>query len=164
MVEIKIYDCWKRAPQAKPIKYVVTGAGCWECLSHCRNYDGYTQMRSFGKTVRLHCVAYELEKGPIKSGNVVRHLCDNPCCFNPDHLEQGTQHENVLDMVQKGRGYDKSGTNNPRSILTEKDVYEIKHLLKFTRFYYREIAAMYGVEKTAIYAIKNNKRFKHILI
>lgn len=160
------FSMWKRRrpDAAREIKYVITESGCWECTSHKRNRDGYPQTTDCRKTVRIHRKVYELTKGKIFPGNVVLHKCDNPKCINPDHLIQGSQKENVHDMVRKGRGFDRSGINNPRSILSEKDVYEIKHLLKYTNFYYREIGVMYGVEKTAIFAINKGKRFQHIKI
>lgn len=160
------FTLWKRrrAHAAKDIKYIITESGCWECTSHSRNWDGYTQMRDYKQTVRLHRKVFELTKGEIEAGNVVLHTCDNPKCINPDHLVQGTQKQNIEDMVKKRRGYDRRGTQNPHSKLSERDVYEIKYLLKFTNFYYREIGALYGVEQTAIYAINSGKRFSEITI
>jgi hypothetical protein len=34
---------------------------------------------------------------------VVRHRCDNSICVNPDHLEPGTQAQNIGDAVARGR-------------------------------------------------------------
>ena len=38
---------------------------------------------------RLHRLAGESHNGPIPAGLVIRHRCDNPSCFNIDHLEIG---------------------------------------------------------------------------
>ncbi len=35
--------------------------------------------------------------------NVCRHRCDNPGCYNPYHLEDGTHADNVADRVARGR-------------------------------------------------------------
>lgn len=35
--------------------------------------------------------------------DVVRHKCDNPKCVNSDHLEPGTQLDNVHDAMIRGR-------------------------------------------------------------
>ena len=34
---------------------------------------------------------------------VVMHLCNNPSCVNPDHLQGGTQRANVQQCVREGR-------------------------------------------------------------
>ena len=49
-----------------------------------------------------HVVAYELKHGPVPSGLVVDHKCNNTLCVNADHLKAVTQRENVLrsDSIQ----------------------------------------------------------------
>ena len=51
----------------------------------------------------VHRLAYEHYIGPIPQGQVIRHKCDRPPCFNPAHLIAGTQQENMADMVARGR-------------------------------------------------------------
>lgn len=162
------YQKLNRRYNSKPIEYVVTDSGCWECTSHAKDKCGYTQLRktvgSKGTTVKLHRLVYEIEVEPIKEGNVVRHKCDNPSCFNPAHLEQGTQLDNARDMVDRGRRHDSSGSKNSRSKLSDRDVYEIKHLLKYSIYTVPYIANLYGVHKTQIYKIRNGERFTYITI
>lgn len=52
-----------------------------------------------------HRLAYTYAIGEIGPGLVVRHRCDNAPCVRPDHLETGTQQQNVQDMVERGRAH-----------------------------------------------------------
>jgi HNH endonuclease len=48
------------------------------------------------KQATSHRYAYEMIVGPIPDGLVLDHLCRNPSCVRPDHLEPVTQRENLL--------------------------------------------------------------------
>lgn len=76
--------------------------GCWE-WTKSRGEKGYGQIWVVDKFVRVPRAAYELYIGPIPDGLNVCHKCDNPPCFNPDHLFAGTQSDNIKDCVEKGR-------------------------------------------------------------
>ena len=71
------------------------GSNCWlwtGCLTP-RDYGQITihTVRSFA-----HRLSYEWTVGPIPDGLVIDHLCRNPPCVNPAHLEPVTQRVNVL--------------------------------------------------------------------
>ena len=78
--------------------------GCW-LWTGATDSSGYGLMSSQrGKApYRSHRIAYELFVGDIPEGNVVRHICDNPNCVNPNHLEAGTQKDNALDTSRRKR-------------------------------------------------------------
>jgi hypothetical protein len=78
-------------------------SGCWE-LHGYQDKDGYGKVILGGKTYQAHRYAYMRLKCPeLTSEATLMHRCDNPPCWNPDHLEPGTQVDNVIDMVGKGR-------------------------------------------------------------
>lgn len=78
--------------------------GCWFWTGTLTTF-GYGVLRVDGRNVGAHRVAYELFVGPIDDGMNILHGCDNPPCCNPAHLRQGTQAENIADMVARNRGH-----------------------------------------------------------
>jgi hypothetical protein len=74
---------------------------CWEWQGALA--AGYGRYKLKGRVVGAHRYAWEWVNGPVPSGLVVRHKCDNPKCCNPDHLDVGTYRDNVSDMVERGR-------------------------------------------------------------
>ena len=105
----------------------------------------------------VHRLMYEMVHGQaIPIGKIVRHKCDVPRCCNPDHLELGTQQDNVRDRAIRGRTC--RGENIAAAKLTEEQVMKI---LKDTRAQ-RTIAAEYGVNHAAIGCIKRCYTWKHI--
>jgi hypothetical protein len=57
-------------------------AGCWE-WSGARQTSGYGNAVYGGRLYRAHRLAWELENGPIPSGMLILHGCDNPPCVRP---------------------------------------------------------------------------------
>jgi hypothetical protein len=74
----------------------VTGAAdeCWSWTGAV-DASGYGQIRRDGKVVGAHRVAMELFGEAVPNGYVVDHLCRNPSCVNPAHLECVTMAENT---------------------------------------------------------------------
>lgn len=76
-------------------KFVVTDSGCWEWQAG-RHRDGYGNFWNGRRSVGAHRFAYEHFVAPIAEGMQLDHLCRNPCCVNPAHLEPVTGRENTL--------------------------------------------------------------------
>lgn len=77
-------------------RHFTPGPGCWEWTGH-RTQGGYGVTRGTSRRrTTAHRVVYEALVGPIPDGYQVDHLCGNPPCVNPAHLEPVTPRENVL--------------------------------------------------------------------
>ena len=77
-----------------------------ECIesSRARTTGGYCVQRILGRGLQLvHRLAWEAEHGPIPEGMLVLHHCDNPPCYNIQHLFLGTHADNLADAQAKGR-------------------------------------------------------------
>lgn len=75
---------------------------CWPWTA-CIERNGYGSFHVGGRRKWAHRVSYELNVGPIPSGEYVLHSCDNRRCVNPAHLRVGTHADNMRDMVDRGR-------------------------------------------------------------
>lgn len=79
--------------------------GCIEWIAG-RSPDGYgkfaTGPHGSQQHHRAHRWIYEQTHGPI-GALVLRHRCDNPICVNVEHLEPGTQLDNIHDARSRGR-------------------------------------------------------------
>lgn len=77
-------------------------SGCW-LWQGMVNDMGYAILVIGRRRFRVHRLMWEQQRGSIPDGLLVCHKCDVPCCVNPDHLFLGTQHDNIHDMIRKGR-------------------------------------------------------------
>lgn len=57
---------------------------------------GYRQVKIAGKNLMIHRFIYECVVGAIPEGLHLDHLCRNPACFAPFHLEPVTCRVNIL--------------------------------------------------------------------
>lgn len=140
-----------------------------ECLEwpFSKTSHGYGRI---GNT-KAHRISFERHHRKLLDGEVVMHSCDNPICVNPFHLKAGSQKDNVLDMVAKGRRaitsfpetFSNKGEKHGRSKLTESQVREIKAIALRKIKSNREIGLMFGVSKTTIQGILSGKKWNHII-
>nr|DAI80135.1 MAG TPA: endonuclease [Caudoviricetes sp.] len=126
-----------------------------DCMPYMgfRNRDGYGQVCINRKVVGAHRVAYCKANGlsldDIK-GMVVRHKCDNPPCCNPEHLEIGTQRDNILDCIKRGRFKSNAGENNPRAKINKTIADKIRLEYEGGGISMKKLANKYNVGKSTI--------------
>lgn len=68
--------------------------GCWTWAG-AHTTAGYSETWDGQRVLYAHRVAYELWVGPIPTGLSIDHLCRNPGCVNPHHLQPVTTRTNV---------------------------------------------------------------------
>lgn len=73
---------------------VDAGGDCWTWIGP-RARSGHGRFYVHGGIQLAHRVVWEFLVGPIPDGLHIDHLCVNPPCVNPDHLEPVTLVENV---------------------------------------------------------------------
>jgi hypothetical protein len=129
-------------------------AGCWIWMLGTE--DGYGRIRIGDRMVLAHRISYAAFSAPIPEKLCVLHECDVRPCVNPNHLFLGTNMENVIDKIKKGRhwtGFQKTGEQSHRAVLTREQVVSIINDSRAQRV----IANEHGVTQSAISDIKTGK-------
>lgn len=97
----------------KYFENVIKTSGCWIWTGAFFPETGYGSFylkwtkNSFG----AHRIAFYIANGYLTKGLLIRHICNNRACVNPTHLIEGTQKDNMQDMVKAGRAL--TGKKNP---------------------------------------------------
>lgn len=125
-----------RLPAPLESKYVV------DCATGCWNWNGYRDASGYGRVnIReehfAHRYVYQCLVGSIPDGMDLDHLCRNPSCVNPAHLEPVPQNINIR--------------RSRVARLTVALAQEIRQLAASPGgLPYKDIAALYGVSHQAI--------------
>lgn len=161
---------YKARPIAERFWEKVDKSGdCWIWLA-ARHGSGYGNfMVKKGVLEGAHRVSFRLTFGAIPDGLQVLHRCDNRVCVRPDHLFAGTQHDNMHDMISKGRAAigdalnhrSQLGALNNGAQLSEDVVREFKMRLK--RGERRAaVARELGITRANAWAIVHGKSWTHV--
>lgn len=140
---------WSEAHKCAPTE-------CWPWLG--KSLAKYGRFDYAGSQRYAHRVAWSLRHGEIPNGAVIRHTCDNPLCVNPDHLDIGSQHDNVQDIYARGRWSHRRGSGHGRALLGEDDARAIFVDPRPSR----ELAEIYGVAEGTISNIRSGRTWKHV--
>jgi hypothetical protein len=128
-------------------------SGCWLWVGPV-NKKGYGYSSLPGhKHASMHRMSWALYRGPITPGAMVLHRCDNPPCVNPEHLFLGTNSDNSIDAVNKGR--------YSRSKISRSQAAEIKSALSMGARTV-EMARRYGISPQSISNIRAGRTWGHV--
>jgi hypothetical protein len=108
------------------------------------------------KKVRVHKFTFEVNNGPLPAGKLVMHSCDMTCCWNPDHLNNGTHKSNREDAMVKGRL--PKGETATGAKLTDQDVAAIRASSET----HRALGAKFGVSHNIVGRIKRYQKWRHL--
>jgi hypothetical protein len=131
-----------------------------DCIEwpHGKTGPGYGSVTIAGKQRSVHRLVFFLANGYYPP--VVRHKCDNPCCYNVDHLLGGTAKDNVMDSVTRGRWNKPKGSSHYLSRMTQAQVDDARR-----RFADGErafvLAKEYGYALRSIYNVLDGTTFKN---
>lgn len=113
------------------------------------------------RQVFVHRNAWQEANGEIPPGMCVCHRCDNPPCYELEHLFLGTKADNNADMLAKGRHVPPRGEKCGNATLTTEKVLDMR--CKFASgISRRELASMFGVGYRCVTDIINRRNWKHV--
>jgi hypothetical protein len=154
----------QRFPKGAPVLhrlvyYSEVSGSCWLWQGRTDSW-GYGRIGVGRDSIGVHRVSFELSRGLVlPRDRWALHHCDNPPCLRPSHLFEGTSRDNAADRSRKGRSA--WGDKSPRAKLSNQDVIAIRGLLASgTRVC--DIAAQFGVVRTAISNIKSGLQWKGV--
>lgn len=92
---------WASLPERFLSKVAMSpGGACWEWTAGTANGYGRFRVGSMKdgsrRNIGAHVFSYMECVGPVPDGLELDHLCRNPRCVRPDHLEAVTHRENML--------------------------------------------------------------------
>jgi hypothetical protein len=113
-----------------------------------------------------HRLAFFLVTGTDPGTDLVCHTCDNRRCANPGHLWIGSNSQNILDAIAKGRkrpsGGVLPGERNGFAKVTPAAVLAIRFRYGVGGVAARALGEEYGVTKSQALRIIHRKSWRHL--
>ncbi|HEV8261834.1 MAG TPA: HNH endonuclease signature motif containing protein [Burkholderiales bacterium] len=143
-------------------------SGCWEWVqSASRDHYGNFGCKALGgsKNTSAHRASWMIHKGPIPSGLLVLHRCDNQLCVNPEHLFLGTNSDNQKDAYAKGRKKrfkrPMPGVTNPAAKLNDDLVREMRKLRE-EGWVLKKLSQKFSISIPVAHKIVRREIWKHV--
>lgn len=131
---------------------------CWEWTGE-HNELGYALITYGGKHHRASRFIYEYATGKPLGRLHACHTCDTPKCVFPIHIFPGTQSDNSMDAVSKGRirhgEAHRSARFRDEQIIAMRNQYKTGATLK-------ALSVQYQAPATTIFHIVNYINWKHL--
>lgn len=140
-----------------------SGYGLFKIRSRTK-LDDLSEKTCYGKsfTCGVHRVSYRVWNGKIPKGKFVLHKCDNRSCIEPSHLFLGDHHDNMKDMMGKGRQNKRPGEKHHMVKLTNEIVMEIRKRYVEEKLSQIQLGKLYNCSSITIHNIVKRKSWKHI--
>lgn len=131
------------------------GCKIWPMGINSAGYGSYSMKDRSYNVSRL--IYTSLTPGDYK-GKVIRHKCDVRSCCNIDHLECGTQKDNIHDIIKRNRGL--FGNNHRHCKLNIDQVLDIRR--RYIKGNCFKLAKEFNVSPFTIYSIVKRVNWSHI--
>lgn len=140
--------------------------GCWNWtggVADKKRKERYGTVWLNGKRWKAHQLSFHVFKGPIPDGKMICHSCDNGQCVNPAHLWAGTNLENQMDSINKGRANREKGEDRYNARLSVDKIKAIRDLYVPRKCGIDQLASKFKVSRSMIFSIVKRNRWKHVL-
>lgn len=75
-----------------------------------RGILGLSRRSRYLMSLAVHRIMYQIIYNKLlDTRTVLRHKCNVRTCWNPDHLQEGTQKENIMDQLEAGTNINYTG-------------------------------------------------------
>lgn len=126
---------------------------CW-LWNGAKNHAGYGRFSLNNRNWLAHRASFLIFRCDLPNDKHLMHLCDNPPCINPFHLELATPADNMQDKTVKGRGRNGAeivrGERHPQAKLTVDHVKNIRSRYAGGGITHLELAREFSVDRSLI--------------
>lgn len=134
-------------------------------MTECLEWDGLRDKDGYGLRYvpaerqyrRVHRLVWAEQNGPIPAGGMILHKCDNPPCYDLDHLYLGDGWDNARDKSDRGRI---AGAKNPNARVTLEQVHEMRVRYSEGNARLKDLSELYGIRISTVSKIIRNESWK----